>query len=86
MLLYLSSNGKSRLTDYMEGQELVIKKLIGRFSLKLFAAKDMRNYIGCKYFLVDVSCIDSYPSGHISQKNKPTAIYPIIEITAPAIT
>lgn len=58
MLLYLSSNGKSGLTDFMEGQELVIKKLIGRFSLKLFAAKDMRNYIGCKYFLVDVSCIE----------------------------
>ena len=58
MLLYLSSNGKSGLTDFMEGQELVIKKLIGRFSLKLFAAKDMRNYIGCKYFLVDISCIE----------------------------
>lgn len=58
MLLYLSSNGKSGLTDFMEGQELVIKKLIGRFSLKLFVAKDMRNYIGCKYFLVDVYCIE----------------------------
>ena len=58
MLLYLSSNGKSGLTDFMEGQELVIKKLTGRFSLKLFAAKDMRNYTGCKYFLVDVSCVE----------------------------
>jgi hypothetical protein len=58
LLLCLSSNGKSGLTDFMDGQELVIKKLIGRFSLKLFAAKDMRNYIGCKYFLVDVSCIE----------------------------
>ncbi|WP_242877359.1 hypothetical protein [Desulfosporosinus sp. BG] len=26
--------------------------------MKLFAAKDMRNYIGCKYFLVDISCIE----------------------------
>ncbi|MCO1604475.1 hypothetical protein [Desulfosporosinus nitroreducens] len=58
MLLYLSSNGKGGLTDFMEGQELVIKKLIGRFPLKLFAAKDIRNYIGCEYFLVDISCIE----------------------------
>lgn len=58
MLLYLSSNGKSELTDFMEGQELVIKKLIGRFSLKQFVTKDLRNYTGCKFFLLDVSCIE----------------------------
>ena len=58
MLLYLSSNGKSGLADFMEGQELVIKKLIGRFSLKQFVTKDLRNYAGCKFFLLDVSCIE----------------------------
>lgn len=58
MLLYLSSNGKSELTDFLEGQELIIKKLIGRFSLKQFVAKDLRNYTGCKFFLLDVSCIE----------------------------
>ena len=58
MLLYLSSNGKSGLTDFMEVQELVIKKLIGRFSLKQFVTKDLRNYAGCKFFLLDVSCIE----------------------------
>ncbi|WP_353852745.1 hypothetical protein [Dehalobacter restrictus] len=58
MLLYLSSNGKSGLTDFLEAQELVIKKLIGRFSLKQFVAKDLRNYAGCKYFAIDVSCIE----------------------------
>lgn len=58
MLLYLSSNGKSGLTDFMEGQEFVIKKLIGRFSLKQFVTKDLRNYVGCKFFLLDVSCIE----------------------------
>lgn len=58
MLLYLSSNGKSGLTEFMEGQELIIKKLIGRFSLKQFVAKDLRNYTGCKFFLLDVSCIE----------------------------
>lgn len=58
MLLYLSSNGKSGLTDLMEAKEFVIKKLIGRFSLKQFVAKDLRNYVGCKFFLIDVCCIE----------------------------
>lgn len=58
MLLYLSSNGKSGLTDFLEGKELVVKKLIGKFSLKQFVAKDLRNYTGCKFFLLDVSCIE----------------------------
>ena len=58
MLLYLSSNGKSGLTDLLEGQELVVKKLVGKFSLKQFVAKDLRNYTGCKFFLLDVSCIE----------------------------
>lgn len=58
MLLYLSSNGKSGLTDFLEGQNLVVKKLVGRFSLKQFVTKDLRNYTGCRFFLVDVSCIE----------------------------
>ena len=59
MLLYLSSKEKSELVDFLEEEsEFVIKKLIGKFSLKLFVAKDMRNYVGCKYFLVDISCIE----------------------------
>lgn len=58
MLLYLSSNGKSGLTDFLEGQNLVVKKLIGRFALKQFVTKDLRNYAGCKFFLLDVSCIE----------------------------
>lgn len=58
MLLYLSSNGKSGLTDLLEGQEIVVKKLIGKFSLKQFVTKDLRNYTGCKFFLLDVSCIE----------------------------
>lgn len=58
MLLYLSSNGKSGLTDFLEGQNLVVKKLVGRFSLKQFVTKDLRNYTGCKFFLLDVFCIE----------------------------
>lgn len=58
MLLYLSSNGKSGLTGLLEGQELMVKKLVGKFSIKQFVAKDLRNYTGCKFFLLDVSCIE----------------------------
>lgn len=58
LLLYLSSNGKSGLTEFLEGQNLVIKKLVGKFCLKQFVARDLRNYTGCKFFLVDASCIE----------------------------
>lgn len=58
MLLYLSSNGKSGLADFLEGQNFVVKKLVGRFSLKQFVTKDLRNYTGCKFFLLDVSSIE----------------------------
>lgn len=58
MLLYLSSNGKSGLTDFLEVHNLVVKKLVGRFSLKQFVTKDLRNYTGCKFFLLDVSSIE----------------------------
>ena len=65
MLLYLSSRGKSELIDFLEEskvvfgkRELVIKKLVGRFSLKQFVVKDMRNYLACRFFLVDIGCVD----------------------------
>lgn len=58
LLLYLSSNEKSGLIGLLEGQEIVVKKLIGRFSLKQFVAKDLRNYAGCKFFVLDISCIE----------------------------
>ena len=67
MLLYLSSSGKSGITDFLEEEneqaqcnkpEVVIKKLVGRFTLKQFVVKDMRNYQGYKHFMVDIGCID----------------------------
>lgn len=58
LLLYLSSNEKSGLIGLLEGQEIVVKKLIGRFSLKQFVAKDLRNYAGCKFFVLDIFCIE----------------------------
>lgn len=65
MLLYLSSNGKSDLLDFIKEQkidpkktELMMKKLVGRFTLKQFVVKDMRNYLACRFFVVDLSCIE----------------------------
>lgn len=45
MLLYLTSNQKSNLIDpAVRSMTLPAKKLVGRFSLKSFVTKDMRNY------------------------------------------
>lgn len=59
MLLYLASNGKSALIDRAAAEkELTVKKLVGKFSLKSFVTKDMRNYAAARYFAVDAACID----------------------------
>ena len=63
MLLYLSSSGKSELLDFLEVEneqksDLLVKKLVGRFSLKQFVVKDMRNYHNYKWFMVDIACIE----------------------------
>lgn len=54
MLLYLTSNQKCGLVDEAARQkDLTVKKLIGKFSLKSFVTKDMRNYTTARYFVVD---------------------------------
>ncbi len=65
MLLYLLGNGKSDLLDFLEtgnieleSSSLVVKKLVGKFSLRQFVVKDMRNYPSYKYFVIEVGCID----------------------------
>ncbi len=59
MLLYLASNGKSGLIDRAAAEkELTVKKLVGKFSLKSFVTKDMRNYAAAKYFAVDAACAE----------------------------
>ena len=59
MVLYLTSNIKSRLIDTaITDMELNAKKLIGKFSLRSFVAKDMRNYAAARYFVVDRSCVE----------------------------
>lgn len=59
MLLYLTSNQKSGLIDSVVGEMLLpAKKLIGKFSLKSFVTKDMRNYATAKFFLIDAACVE----------------------------
>jgi len=54
MLLYLTSNLKNGLIDdAVRQKELTTKKLTGKFSLRSFVTKDMRNYTTAKYFVVD---------------------------------
>ena len=54
MLLYLTSNKKCGLMDEAVRQmEMPVKKLVGKFSLKSFVTKDMRNYTTAKFFAVD---------------------------------
>ena len=53
MLLYLTSNKKCGLMDEAVRQmEMPVKKLVGKFSLKSFVTKDMRNYTTQKFFAV----------------------------------
>ena len=50
MLLYLTSNQKSGLIDGVTREMLMpSKKLVGKFSLKSFVTKDMRNYATAKF-------------------------------------
>ena len=59
MLLYLTSNQKSNMNDpAVRNMTLPAKKLVGRFSLKSFVTKDMRNYANAKFFVVDAACIE----------------------------
>ena len=56
MLLYLTSNQKSGLIDGAAHEMLMpSKKLVGKFSLKSFVTKDMRNYATAKFFLIDAA-------------------------------
>ena len=62
MLLYLASSLKSSLIDTAATEkELTTKKLIGKFSLKNFVTKDMRNYAASQFFVVDADCAEESP-------------------------
>lgn len=61
MLLYLTSNQKSGLIDGAAREMLMpSKKLVGKFSLKSFVTKDMRNYATSKFFLIDAACVEEH--------------------------
>ncbi|MGV2881740.1 hypothetical protein [Paenibacillus taichungensis] len=52
MILYLTSEARVNLLDYLE-QELPIKKLVGSFSLLSFVVKDMRNFSHARFVVLD---------------------------------
>lgn len=59
MLLYLTTNKNSALIDGIRKEtNLAVKKLVGKFNLKNFIIKEIRNYTAVKYLVVDVSCAE----------------------------
>lgn len=58
MLLYLTSNDKVNVFDFLENERgIIIKKLSGHFSLKQFVMHDMRNLEHYQYVAVDVKAL-----------------------------
>ena len=58
MLLYLTSNDKVNVFDFLELERgIIIKKLSGHFSLKQFVMFDMRNLEHYQYVAVDVNAL-----------------------------
>ncbi len=59
MLLYLTTNKNSTLINGI-GKEtnLAVKKLVGKFNLRNFIVKEIRNYTAVKCLVVDVSCAE----------------------------
>lgn len=54
MILYLTSKSNVNLLDTIEvEQELLIKKLIGQFSLHSFVVKDMRHFSHVRFIAID---------------------------------
>lgn len=79
MLMYLSSDARANLLDFLEESRGILpKKLTGKFSLKQFIVRDFRNYAHCRYFVIDraalyeidsdlIAAIHSYNTMHTAQ-------------------
>lgn len=58
MLLYLSSNEKVNMIDFLHDEHgMIIKKLSGMFSLKQFVLSDMRSLEHFNYVLIDLKAL-----------------------------
>lgn len=54
MILYLTSNARVNLLDFLEEeQELPVKKLVGQFSFLSFVVRDMRHFAHVRYVALD---------------------------------
>ncbi|WP_044482091.1 hypothetical protein [Paenibacillus antibioticophila] len=54
MILYLTSNARVNLLDFLEEeQELPVKKLVGQFSFLSIVVRDMRHFAHVRYVALD---------------------------------
>lgn len=59
MLLYLTSNKNRSLIDGAAKEtNLAVKKLVGKYVLRNFIVKEIRNFAAIKCLVVDVSCAE----------------------------
>ena len=59
MLLYLTSNKNRSLIDGAAKEtNLAVKKLAGKYVLRNFIVKEIRNFTAIKCLVVDVSCAE----------------------------
>lgn len=59
MLLYLTSNKNRNLIDKAaKDTTLAVKKLVGKYVLRSFITKEIRNFTAVRYFVVDSACAE----------------------------
>lgn len=59
MLLYLTSNKNRNLIDKAaKDTTLAVKKLVGKYVLRSFITKEIRNFTAVRYFVVDSTCAE----------------------------
>lgn len=59
MLLYLTSNKNRNLIDKAAKETtLAVKKLVGKYVLRSFITKEIRNFTAVRYFVVDSACAE----------------------------
>ncbi len=57
MLLYLTSNkNKDLIDEAVREKDCAVKKLVGKYVLRNFIVKDIRNYSAIRFFIVDAAC------------------------------
>ena len=58
MLLYLGSNADNDVLDFLTKRKMIVKKLLGEFSLKKFVIHEMKNLDHYSYVVVDLDALN----------------------------